>query len=137
MTTFTFRSLQVVISRASISSLAALLAAVDVSAHDGQVHTVAAKPLAADYTIYSGQLGNEQPPLKHDRKLSIEIKGEAARELFEAISPDVRGVSCSEERGARLRKKGRFWCAFSPSAGYKCFLGLDLKTGEGIAGGSC
>lgn len=106
----------------------------------GQVKAIApapAKPLTAEYTIYSGSLGDEQAPTKTDRKLAIEITGEAAKDIFESLYPDVQGVSCSEEKGERLRRKERVWCAYSPSGGYRCFVGFNLRTGESIAGGSC
>jgi hypothetical protein len=96
-----------------------------------------AKPLkAAEYTIYSGELGNEQAPTKNDRKLSIEISGQAAKEIFDSLYPDTK-VTCSSEKGERLRRKRDVWCAYQPSEGYRCFLGVNLRTGESIPGGSC
>lgn len=95
------------------------------------------KPLqAAEYTIYSGELGNEQAPTKDDRKLAIEISGQAAKEIFDSIYPDA-GVTCSGEKGERLRRKRDLWCSFVPSEGYRCFLGYNLRTGQSIPGGSC
>lgn len=95
------------------------------------------KPLkAAEYTIYSGELGNEQAPTKDDRKLAIEISGEAAKEIFDSIYPDAK-VTCSSEKGERLRRKRELWCSFLPSQGYRCFLGYNLRTGQSIPGGSC
>jgi hypothetical protein len=96
-----------------------------------------AKPLKAEYTIYSGSLGDEQAPTKTERKLAIEITGQGAKDIFDSLYPDAKGVSCSSEKGERLRRKGHVWCAYSPADGYRCFLGFDLRTGESIAGGSC
>jgi hypothetical protein len=95
------------------------------------------KPLKADYTIYSGELGDEQAPTKDERKLAIEVKGSAAKEIFDSLYPDAKGVSCSGEKGERLRRKGHVWCGYSPSSGYRCFIGFNLRTGDSIAGGSC
>lgn len=117
--------------------IVALIASSSVGAQDKAAYPAPAKPLTAEYTIYSGSLGDEQAPTKTDRKLAVEITGEAAKEIFESLYPDVQGVSCSEEKGERLRRKGRVWCAYSPSGGYRCFLGINLRTGESIAGGSC
>jgi len=95
------------------------------------------KPLkAAEYTIYSGELGNEQAPTKDDRKLAIEISGQAAKEIFDSIYPDAK-VTCSGEKGERLRRKGNIWCSFHANEGYRCFLGYNLRTGQSISGGSC
>ncbi|MBC7684317.1 MAG: hypothetical protein H7176_03695 [Bdellovibrionales bacterium] len=95
------------------------------------------KPLkAAKYTIYSGELGNSQAPTKNDRKLAIEISGQAAKEIFDSIYPDAK-VTCSSEKGERLRSKRDLWCAYMPSQGYRCFLGFNLRSGESISGGSC
>jgi hypothetical protein len=106
-------------------------------AQEKPVYPAPAKPLKAEYTIYSGGLGEEQAPTKNERKLAIEITGQGAKDIFDSLYPDAKGVSCSSEKGERLRRKGHVWCAYSPADGYRCFLGFDLRTGESIAGGSC
>ena len=116
---------------------AAPFAPASAGSQDNAVYAAPAKPLTAEYTIYSGSLGDEQAPTKTDRKLAIEITGEAAKDIFDSLYPDVQGVSCSEEKGERMRRKGRVWCAYAPSGGYRCFVGFNLRTGESIAGGSC
>jgi len=105
-------------------------------AQEKPVYPAPAKPLKAEYTIYSGALGDEQAPTKDERKLAIEISGQGAKEIFDSLYPDAK-VTCSGEAGERLRRKGHVWCAFSPARGYKCFIGFDLRTGDSIAGGSC
>jgi len=116
---------------------AVLLLSTDASSQETANYPAPAKPLTAEYTIYSGSLGDEQAPTKTDRKLAVEITGEAAKDIFESLYPDVQGVRCSDEKGERLRRKGRIWCAYSPSGGYRCFLGFNLRTGENVSGGSC
>jgi hypothetical protein len=106
-------------------------------AQEKPVYPAPAKPLKAEYTIYSGGLGDEQAPTKTERKLAIEITGQGAKDIFDSLYPDAKGVSCSSEKGERLRRKGHVWCAYSPADGYRCFIGFDLRTGESIAGGSC
>lgn len=118
-------------------AFAGALALTTSSAQDKAVYPAPAKPLTAEYTIYSGGIGDEQPPTKDDRKLAIEVTGKAAKDIFDSLYPDVQGVSCSDEKGERLRRKGRIWCAYSPSGGYRCFLGFNLRTGESTSGGSC
>ena len=118
-------------------TLAAAACLLTSHAAEKEIVPAPSKPLkAAEYTIYSGELGNEQAPTKDDRKLAIEIGGQAAKEIFDSLYPDAK-VTCSGEKGERLRRKGELWCAFLPSRGYRCFLGYNLRTGQGIAGGSC
>ncbi|KAB8041365.1 hypothetical protein [Janthinobacterium aquaticum] len=95
-----------------------------------------AKPLKAQYNIYSGELHNAQPPTRTERKLAIEISGQAAKDIFASLYPDAK-VTCSGEPGERLRAKGELWCSFSPSSGYRCWLGYDLRAGKVIGGASC
>lgn len=95
------------------------------------------KPLAATFSIYSGELGERQPPTKNERKLAIAIKGDAAKEIFDSLYPDSKDATCTSEDGERLRRKGEVWCSYRPSDGYKCFVGFDLRTGKSIGGGIC
>jgi hypothetical protein len=87
------------------------------------------------YAIYSGDLDEQQAPTKNDRKLSLIIEGQPAKEIFDSMAPDDK-TTCSSE-GARSRTKGQTWCSYQPRRGYKCYLGLDLRTGKSIAGGMC
>lgn len=122
------KSLRVIIWTAALLSVANAAGKEDFSAP--------AKPLKAAYTIYSEELGNEQAPTKDDRKLAIEIRGMAAKEIFESLYPDAK-VTCSGEKGERLRRKRNVWCIYQLREGYRCFLGVNLRTGETIPGGSC
>lgn len=89
-----------------------------------------------EYTIYSGDLDDQQVPTKDDRKLSFIVEGPAAKEIFGAMPHDDK-QTCSTEKGARSRTKDNVWCAFDPGAGYTCYFGFDLRTGKSIAGGIC
>lgn len=125
-------------SRLFLSLLAASIL-VSARAEDKAAFPPPPKPLTAEYSIYSGSLGEEKAPTPGDRKLSIEVTGQAAKDIFESIGPDAPGVSCTGDERERLRRKGRVWCSYSPIDGgrYKCYLGFNLRTGESIAGGSC
>lgn len=123
-----------------IRVLLALVGMLAVTASFAQINAIypaPAKPLTAEYTIYSGGIGDEQPPTTKDRKLAVEVKGTAAKDIFDSLYPDVQGVSCGDEKGERLRRKGKIWCAYSPHGDYRCFLGFNLRTGESISGGTC
>lgn len=89
-----------------------------------------------EYTIYSGDLDDQQAPTRDDRKLSFIIEGQAAKEIFNAMPSDDK-QTCSGEKGARSRSKENVWCTFNPGDGYTCYFGFDLRTGKNIAGGLC
>jgi len=89
-----------------------------------------------EYTIYSGDLDDQQAPTWDDRKLSFIIEGQAAKEIFNAMPSDDK-QTCSGEKGARSRSKENVWCTFNPGDGYTCYFGFDLRTGKSIAGGLC
>ena len=89
-----------------------------------------------EYTIYSGELGDQQAPTRDDRKLSFIIEGQPAKDIFDAMPPDGK-QTCNGEKGARSRSKGNVWCTFNPGDGYTCYFGFDLRTGKSIAGGIC
>ena len=102
-----------------------------------QVHRPAPyRPFKGEYTIYSGDLDDQQAPTKEDRKLSFIIEGQSAKEIFNAMPPDDK-QTCSGKKGARSRSKENVWCTFDPADGYTCYFGFDLKTGKSIAGGIC
>ena len=119
---------------AFLSTTALLTAAV--CAEQKAIDHAPSKPLMAEYTIYSGELGDEQAPTRTERKLSVEVSGQGAKDIFDSIYPDDK-VTCSDEKGERLRSKGNITCSYTPARGYRCFFGFDLRTGRSIAGGSC
>jgi hypothetical protein len=96
------------------------------------------KPLKdSTYLVYSGVPGERGPPTKTDRKLTIAIRGQAAKEIFEGLGgPDAK-ISCTADEGERMRRKGEVWCSYIPKDGYMCFVGYNLKTGEPDSGASC
>lgn len=100
------------------------------------VEADAPKQLKADYVIYSGDLGEQLAPTATDRKISIHVTGQSAKDIFTSIGPDIK-VECSTEKGERERRKGVVWCFYQPSNGYTCYFGFDLRTGKSIDGGEC
>jgi hypothetical protein len=116
-------------------SITALLSTA-AGAEQKAIYPAPAKPLKAEYTIYSGELGNEQAPTPKERKLAVEVTGQGAKDIFDSLYPDDK-VTCSDEDGERLRSKGNITCSYIPARGYRCFFGFNLRTGRSIAGGSC
>lgn len=93
------------------------------------------KPFKGSYLIYSGSLGEEQPPTAGDRKISFSVKGSVAKDMFESMSPDAK-ETCSDDKGHRERYKGNLSCVSDPD-GYVCHFGFNLRTGASISGASC
>lgn len=97
------------------------------------------KAFKGGYLIYSGDLGEQQPPTRTDRKTSFTVDGPLAKELFEAIGPDLKDA-CGSLSGLRVRNKGDLDCTYDkdhPAAPYTCHFGLDLRTGKSITGSIC
>jgi hypothetical protein len=96
--------------------------------------------LQAKYTIFSGQqLAGREAPTLTDRKLAIAIEGQPAKEIFDSIGPD-RHPTCSQDKGDRDRRKGGVQCTYSPEGNgkdYRCWIGVNLRTGESIPTVSC
>jgi hypothetical protein len=95
------------------------------------------KPLKATYLIYSGEPDERAAPTKTDRKIAIIVEGDPAKEVFDSLYPDAKGVTCTTEKGERLRRRGDVWCSYRPSDGYRCFMGFNLRTGQAHSGASC
>ena len=93
------------------------------------------RQFSGKYTIYSGELGDQQAPTRNERKVSFIVDGLPAKDLFDSMAPDDK-EACGGE-GARARTKGNVWCTYQPERGYKCYFGFDLKTGKSIGGGIC
>lgn len=91
------------------------------------------------YLTYSGELGEQHEPTRTDRKTAFIVEGPLAKELFDAIGPDLKDA-CGAISGLRVRKKGHLDCSFDKdhsAAPYTCHFGLDLKSGKSIPGAIC
>lgn len=98
--------------------------------------------LQARYLIHSETATYPEAPTKTDRVLTVVIDGKAAKDLFDLSGPDSRQV-CSSERGDRARRKKGVNCIYtaqdakSREGPYRCWVGLNLRTGEGDVRISC
>ena len=103
-----------------------------------RVETAEAKTLSGRYQMYGGSLAEMLPPTPNDRHVSFRFKGQAGRDLFNGIGPDVRREhACSGDPGFRERRRGHLLCVYSKGSAYACLLGLDLRTGKSETGGVC
>ena len=93
-------------------------------------------PLRANYKIHSGGTAYSELPTKEDRALTVAFRDEAAQQVFEQIGPDVKPV-CSDAQGYRVREKKGVYCSYTPrlenpkNSHYRCWIGINLLTGEG------
>ncbi|NHZ96621.1 hypothetical protein [Massilia sp. CCM 8734] len=106
------------------------------SAADKEPWEAPYKPLKGEYLVYSGTLGERQPPTRNDSKVSIRVEGKVAKDLFDAMHPDEKN-KCTAEPGYRERNKDGVSCFYYPGSGYACYFGFDLRTGKSIGGASC
>lgn len=96
-------------------------------------------PYKGQYLTYSNDLDEKQPPTRGDRKMAFMVEGPMAREMFEAIGPDLKDA-CGASSRLRIREKGDVECTYdkdTPSSPYTCRFGLNLGTGKSIPGSTC
>ena len=92
--------------------------------------------LEARYKIHSGNTAYSELPTKGDSAVTVAFRNEAAKQLFDQIGPDVK-ASCSDAKGYRERRKKGVFCTYTDrlenpeNAHYRCWIGIDLRTGEG------
>ena len=96
------------------------------------------RPASVQYALYGGTMGDPIQPTKGDTKVAFNVRGAAARELFEAIGPDRRD-GCSAQDGSRYRARDddKLVCVRYPDKTHQCFFGFDLRTGRSIGGNTC
>lgn len=98
--------------------------------------------LSGSYMIHSGGTAYAEPPTKADSALSVHFEGKAAKDVFDQIGPDAK-VKCSAEQRDRERSKKGVSCIFtaklsdSKEAHYTCWVGINLRTGDGDVRVSC
>lgn len=94
-------------------------------------------PLQAQYKIHSGSTAYSESPTKADSALTVAFNGEPARRLFEQIGPDVKNSCGVTDQGDRRRKKKGILCLYETQldgpgdSHYRCWIGIDLNTGDG------
>jgi len=98
--------------------------------------------LQASYMIHSGGTAYAEPPTKSDSALSIHFEGPAAKQVFDEIGPDAK-VKCSSDNRDRERTKKGISCIYTAQLNspkdshYTCWIGINLRTGDGDVRVSC
>lgn len=96
------------------------------------------RPAMTGYALYGNSMGDPTRPSEGDRKIAFEIKGQAARAMFEAMGPDRKDL-CLDATDSRFRSRDddRIVCTRSERGKYACYFGFDLETGKSIGGSIC
>lgn len=95
-----------------------------------------ATPLKGDYYIYGGTIGDKTAPTQKDRKVSVMLVGELARDLFEHIGPDAKSA-CNAGPDYRERQRGDLTCSWTKADGHSCYVGINANTGRSMRGSTC
>lgn len=100
------------------------------------------RKLQTSYMIHSGSTAYAEGPTKTDSALSLHFEGKAAKEVFDQIGPDAK-VKCSSEKLDRERSKKGVSCVYTAKLSdpneshYRCWVGVNLRTGDGDIRVSC
>ncbi|VXC04504.1 conserved exported hypothetical protein [Massilia sp. 9I] len=120
-----------IVAATTLASLAAVAAQ---QAWDGTY-----SPYTVHYLMYSGTLSEKQAPTRTDKRLSFAVQGQLAKEMFDAIGPDLK-LGCGTTLGMRQRERGDVACSFDKDdvkSPYTCHFGIDLRKGKSIEGATC
>lgn len=100
------------------------------------------KLLKAQFLVHSGHATYAGRPSRTHRAITVAFEGKAAREVFDQMGPDAK-VTCSSEDGDRERRNKGALCVYTAklesngNSHYRCWLGDNVRTGEGNQGISC
>ena len=94
------------------------------------------KPIHGHFGVIGGSIGDPYAPTLRDKKVLFSLEGTAAKEMFDAIGPDIKGT-CGTEDGGRVRQKQSLSCRYRKGEGHVCDFGLDLTTGKTVPGSTC
>lgn len=86
------------------------------------------------YVMYGGwpTADEAKAPSPGDSKVAFNLGGNAARDMFNAIGPDLTDVCPTA--GLRVRQRNMLLCRYRSQDGYACNFGFDLSTGLIIGG---
>lgn len=114
----------------ALAALGCLLSMQSASAVWKYVH----KAFTGTYVIYGGfpSQGDARAPTPGDAKVAFNLTGNAAKEMFDAVGPDLKGGCARPD--FRVRQRDTLICRFRPKDGYRCNFGFDLSTGLSVGG---
>ena len=89
--------------------------------------------LQGTYFLFSGTLGEQGPPTRTDAKISFQITGHLADEMYSRLGAKAQSDACT---GGMMRTLRDVVCVRA-GRDTTCYLGLDLKTGKTTSGVIC
>jgi len=92
----------------------------------------AERNFSASYAIYGGYLDEAVAPVAGDTKVVFRLTGAVARDMFDAMGPDLPN-GCPDAQ-IRVRHRDMLLCRYRPKDGHHCDFGFDLSTGLSIGG---
>jgi hypothetical protein len=96
----------------------------------------------AIYKFHSGIVADRTAPTASDRRLTILVDGKTAKEIFDSLGSDVPDA-CSDAEGDRHRQKKGVDCNYTAKdekgkdGPYRCWIGVNLRTGDTVSTISC
>jgi uncharacterized protein (DUF1330 family) len=99
-------------------------------------------PLQAQFLVHSGHATYAEAPTRTQRAVTIAFEGKPAKEVFDQMGPDAK-TQCSADKGDRERRTKGATCTYTAklenpsSPHYRCWIGINLRTGDGDHGVSC
>jgi hypothetical protein len=92
------------------------------------------RTFSGTYVMYGGYPSAEdaRAPTPGDSKVAFNLTGNPAKEMFDAIGPDMKGGCASMP--VRVRQRDMLVCRYRPKDGYKCNFAFDLSTGLSVGG---
>lgn len=114
----------------TLAALGCALSVQGASAVWGYVHN----NFSGTYAIYGGfpSLDDARAPVPGDSKVAFNLTGNPAKEMFDAIGPDVKGGCASP--ALRVRQRDMLVCRHRAKSGYRCNFAFDLSTGLSVGG---
>lgn len=102
------------------------------------------KPLqGAIYKSIPGVVADRTPPTANERRLTILVDGKAAKDIFDSIDSDYAEGTYSDAKGDRHRSKKGVVCDYTAQdekdkdGPYRCWIGVNLQTGDTVNTISC
>lgn len=129
------------IMKLSVYLLLAASCAMSVHAEADQT-TPSWAPLRGQFIIHAGHATYAESPTSAHSTITVAFEGKPAKGVFDQMGPDAK-LRCSTETGDRERRNKGALCTFTAKLGapseshYRCWIGVDLRTGEGNQGVSC
>ena len=96
----------------------------------------APEKLTGTYSIGAASLTDPAPGEKKDALLRLYLTGNAARDLFNAISSKPRRDECFDD-GTMTKTSGELMCAKHSKGSHECWIGIDLKKQKLAVGFVC